>query len=162
MEDQVILEISDFFKFFFVDPRLIFSYLNDVFEKKYNSMIYIEEIENGFLFVFKDFESLKIRAKPLTKSDFKEIRSNNIDESNFFQKFFIPKEEFPKEGVILYIKIISGNKSKIIPYIKNFIHSISQNVKIEIDDEQNLFFKIQHFDDIKKYANSLMNRYYKT
>ena len=162
MEDQVILEISDFFKFFFIKPRLIFGYLNDVFEKKYNSMIYIEEIENGFLFVFKDLESLKIRAKPLIKSDFKKIKSDNSSESSFFKKFFIPKEEFPKEGVNLYIKIISGDKLKIIPLIKKFIHSISQNVKIEIDEDQNIFFRIQDFDDIKKYANSLMNRYYKT
>ena len=159
---QVILEVSNFFQFFFVNPSLIFGYLNDVFEKKYNSTMYIEEIENGLLFVFKDFESLKIRAKPLTQLDLKEIKSDNSSESNFFQQFFIPKEEFPKEGITLEIKIITGENSKIIPFLKNFIHSISQNVKIEIDSEQNLYFKIQDFDDIKKYANSLMNRYYKT
>ncbi len=162
MEDQVILQISDFYKFFFVNPGLIFGYLNDFFEKKYNSMQYIEEIENGFLFVFKDFESFKFRAKPLIKSDLIEIKGNNNDQSNFFQKFFIPKEKFPKEGVKLEIKIISGDKLKIIPLLKNFIHSVSKNIKIEIDEEQNLYFKIQNFDDIKKYANSLMNRFYKT
>ena len=159
---QVILEISDFFKFFFVNPRLIIGYLNDVFEKKYNSMIYIEEIENRFLFVFKDFESFKIRAKPLTKSDLKEIKKDNTSESNFFHKYFIPKEEFPKDGITLVIKIITGKNSKIIPLLKNFIHSISQIIKIEIDNENNIFFKIQDFDVIKKYANSVMNRYYKT
>jgi len=162
MEDQVILQISDFYKYFFVNPGLIFGYLNDLFEKKYNSMQYIEEIENGFLFVFKDFESFKFRAKPLIKSDFKEIKSNNHDQSNFFQKFFIPKEKFPKEGVKLEIKIISGNKLKTIPIIKNFIYSINQNIKIEIDDNQNLYIIVKNFDDIKKYANSLMNRFYKT
>ncbi len=162
MEEQVILQISDFYKFFFVNPGLIFGYLNDLFEKKFNSMQYIEEIENGFLFVFRDFESFKFRAKPLMKSDFKENKSKNQDQSNFFQKFFIPKEIFPEEGAKLEIKIISGNKLKIIPIIKNFIYSINQNIKIEIDDEQNLYFIIQNFDDIMKYANSLMNRFYKT
>ena len=162
MEDQVILQISDFYKFFFINPGMIFGYLNDLFEKKYNSMQYIEEIENGFLFVFKDFESFKFRAKPLIKSDLKEIKSNNNDQSNFFQKFFIPKEKFPKEGVKLEIKIISGDKLKTIPIIKNFIYSINQNIKIEIDDEQNLYIIVQNFVDIKKYANSLMNRFYKT
>ncbi len=160
MEGQVILEISDFFKFFFVNSRLIFGYLNDVYEKKYNSIMYFEEIENGFLFVFKDFESFKLRAKPLEESDLKEIKTDNISESNFFQKFFIPKEKFPKDGITIVIKIITGNKSKLIPIIKNFIHSINQNIEIEIDSETNLFFKIQDFEDIKKYANSLMNRYY--
>ena len=159
---QVILQISDFFKFFFVNPGLIFGYLNDIFEKKYNSMQYIEEIENGFLFVFKDFESFKIRATPLIKSDLKEIKSNNDDQSNFFQKFFIPKEKFPKGGITLEIKIISGEKLKIIPLLKDFIHSVGQNIKIKINDEQNLYFKIPDFDIIKKYANSLMNRFYKT
>ncbi len=162
MEDQVILQISDFFKFFFVNPGMIFGYLNDIFEKKYDSMQYIEEIENGFLFVFKDFESFKFRAAPLIKSDLKEKKSNDTNESNFFQKFFIPKEEFPKEGVKLEIKIISGDKLKTIPIIKNFIYSINQNIEIEIDNKQNLFFKIQNFEDIEKYANSLMNRFYKT
>ena len=162
MEGQVILQISDFFKFFFVNPGLIFGYLNDIFEKKYNSMQYIEEIENGFLFVFKDFESFKIRSMPLIKADLKEIKSNNYEQSNFFQKFFIPKEKFPKEGITLEIKIISGEKLKIIPYLKNFIHSVGQNINIEINDDQNLYFKIPDFDIIKKYANSLMNRFYKT
>ena len=162
MEGRVILEISDFFKFFFVNPRLIFGYLNDQFEKNYNSMMYIEEIENGFLYVFKDFESMKIRSKPIAELDFKEIKSDNSSESNFFQKFFIPKEEFPKKGVIIDVKIISGNKLEIIPYVKDFIHSIGQNIKIEVDDDQNLFFEIKDFDDIQRYANSLMNRYYKT
>jgi len=162
MEGQVILQISDFFKFFFVNPGLIFGYLNDMFEKKYDSMQYIEEIENGFLFVFKDFESFKFRAAPLIKSDLKEIKRNNTTESNFFQKFFIPKEEFPKEGITLEIKITSGEKLKIIPFLKDFIHSVSQNINIEIDDEQNLYFEIKDFEVIKKYANSLMNRFYKT
>ena len=162
MNDQVILQINDFFKFFFVNPGMIFGYLNDIFEKKYNSMQYIEEIENGFLFVFKDFESFKIRSTPLIKADLKEIKSNNHDQSNFFLKFFIPKEEFPKDGIIIEIKIISGDKSKIIPFLKDFIYSVSQNINIEIDNEQNLFFKIQDFDVIQKYANSLMNRFYKT
>ncbi len=148
--------------FFFINPGMIFGYLNDIFEKKYDSMQYIEEIENGFLFVFKDFESFKFRAKPLIISDFNEIKNNNTNESNFFQKFFIPKEKFPKEGVRLEIKIISEDKLKIIPIIKNFIYSINQNIEIEIDNEQNLYFKIQNFDVIKKYANSLMNRFYQT
>jgi len=125
-------------------------------------MQYIEEIENGFLFVFKDFESFKIRSTPLIKADLKEIKSDNQEQSNFFQKFFIPKEKFPKEGIIMEIKIISGEKLKIIPFLRNFIHSIDQNIKIEINDEQNLYFKIHDFDIIKKYANSLMNRFYKT
>ena len=159
---QVILEISDFFKFFFVNPGMIFGYLNGIFEKKYDSMQYIEEIENGFLFVFKDFESFKIRATPLIKADLKEIKSNNQDQSNFFLKFFIPKEKFPKEGVKLKIKIISGKKVDIIPYIEKFIHSVSQNIKIEVNDYQDIYFEIQNFEDIMKYANSLMNRYYKT
>ena len=55
---QVILQISDFFKFFFVNPGMIFGYLNKFFEKKYDSMQYIEEIENGFLYVFKDFSGI--------------------------------------------------------------------------------------------------------
>ncbi len=159
---QVILEISDFFKFFFVNPRLIFGYLNDVFEKKHNSTMYIEEIENGVLFVFKDFESLKIRAEPLKKSDFKEIKSDNSNESHFFQQFFIPKEKFPKDGVRLKIKIISGKTLDIIPYIESFIHSVSQNIKIEVNDNDDIYFEILKFEDIMKYANSLMNRYYKT
>ena len=159
---QVILQISDFFKFFFVNPGLIFGYLNDLFEKKYNSMQYIEEIENGFLFVFKDFESFKIRSTPLLQVDLKKNKSNNQDQSNFFQKFFIPKEEFPKEGIILEIKITSGEKLKIIPFLKDFIHSVGQNIKIVINNEQNLYFKIHDFDIIKKYANSLMNRFYQT
>jgi len=158
---QVILQFSDFFKFFFVNPGMIFGYLNDIFEKKYNSMQYIEEIENGFLFVFKDLESFKIRATPLIKADLKEIKTNNNDQSNFFLKFFIPKEKFPKEGIIIEINIVSGDKSKIIPFLKNFIHSVSQNINIEIDDVQNLYFKIQDFEVIQKYANSLMNRFYK-
>ena len=125
-------------------------------------MQYIEEIENGFLFVFKDFESFKIRAAPLIKSDLKEIKSNNDEQSNFFQKFFIPKENFPDEGIKLEIKIISGDNLKIIPFLKSFIHSVSQTIKIEIDNEQNLYFEIKDFEIIKKYSNSLMNRFYKT
>ena len=159
---QVILEISDFFKFFFVNPRFIFGYLNDVFEKKYNSTLYIEDIENGVLFVFKDFDSMKIRAEPLKKSDLKEIKSDNSSESNFFHQFLIPKEKFPIEGVKLKIKIITGKKLDIIPYIEKFIHSISQNIKIEVNDNNDIYFEIQKFEDIMKYANSLMNRYYKT
>ena len=161
MDNQVILEVNDFFKFFFVKPKLIFDYLNDQFEKKYNSTMYIEEIENGFLFVFKDFESFKIRAKPLKKSDLEEIEGDNSSESNFFKKFFIPKEKFPEEGVKLKIKIISGDKLKIIPHIKNFISSVSQNIEISVNDKNDIYFEIQDFDDIMKYANSLMNRYYK-
>ncbi|QEE17359.1 hypothetical protein DSAG12_03192 [Promethearchaeum syntrophicum] len=162
MEGRVILRISDFFKFFFVNPGLIFGYLNDIFEKKYQSMQYIEELENGFLFVFKDIESFKKRAKPLIKEELKEITNNDTSAMNFFQKFFIPKEKFPKEGIILEIEIISGDKSEIVPFLKNFIYSVSQNINIKIDNEQNLLFKILDFDIIKKYANSLMNRFYKT
>ena len=99
MKGQVILQISDFFKFFIVNPGLIFRYLNDFFGKNYNSMLFIEEIQGGFLFVFKDFESFKIRATPLTNSDLKELKNDNTSESIFFQKFSVRKKNLQKRAL---------------------------------------------------------------
>ena len=156
---QVILEISDFFKYCFVNPGMIIGYLNQFFTTRLNSMQYIEEYRNGFLFVFKDFDSFKIRSQPLMTKDLTKVPMVQ-KEDNFFTKFFVPQDQFPEDGIELEIKIIEGDKAKVIPFLERFIHSVSPVIKIISDEEKNLHFTIPRYEIIQKYANSLMRRFY--
>jgi hypothetical protein len=158
---QVILEISDFFKYCFVNPGMIIGYLNQFFTTRLNSMQYIEEYRHGFLFVFKDFDSFKIRAQPLMAKDLAEP-SISQQEDSFFTKFFVPQEQFPENGIDLEIKVVEGDKTKVIPFLESFIHSVSPAIEISKDEEQNLNFNIPKYEIIQKYANSLMRRFYLT
>ena len=158
---QVILEISDFFKYCFVNPGMIIGYLNQFFTTRLNSRQYIEEYRHGFLFVFKDFDSFKIRSHPLMAKDLAEP-SISQEEDNFFTKFFVPRDQFPEGGIELEIKIVEGDKTEVFPFLKQFIHSVSTTIDIVLDDEQNIHFTIPNYEIIRKYANSLMRRFYTT
>ena len=156
---QVILEISDFFKYCFVNPGMIIGYLNQFFTTRLNSMQYIEEYRHGFLFVFKDFHSFKFRTQPLVAADLTEIHGSEQQEK-FFTKFFVPQEQFPEDGIELEIKIVEGDPMEVIPFLQNFILSISPTIELICNEKHTLHFTIPRYEIIQKYANSLMRRFY--
>ena len=92
---SVVLQITDFFRFIFINPGHILSYLNDYFRKYMNSMQYCEEIKGGFLFIFRDFDAFKQRAQKLDSSTFENVDTAILAEGNFFKSFFVSRENFP-------------------------------------------------------------------
>lgn len=160
--DQVVLQFTDFFRYVFLNPTRILAYLNSFFAKYMNSIQYCEETENGFLFIFQDFEAFQKRAQPiqapkLVSPDLQQIPEDQIQ---FFQGFFIKKEDFPAEGVEIEVKIIQGDPKAVKPIMNAFIHSVNASISIRDIDESTIVFHIQKYDIIQAYVNSLLHRFY--
>lgn len=157
--EQIVLQISDVNNNVFVNPSRILSYLNRFFVKHMNSMQYCEDLANGFLFIFRDLEAFKIRAKPLSPAVLKNL-SPKIPRVNFFQFFFVSAKKFPIEGVDVQIKIVSGDPEATIPLAKAFISSVDSRITYKILNPTTFNFHISSHQIIQKYLNSLLRRFF--
>ena len=125
-----------------------------------DSMQYCEEIEGGFLFIFRDFEAFKQRAEPLDPATFGKVDAEILTEGNFFQSFFVAPEHFPGQGINIEIKVVSGDPAQIIPFLYGFIESVHKDINIRKTLENTIIFHIPTYDIIQLYSNSLLHRFY--
>lgn len=123
-------------------------------------MQYCEGIENGFLFVFKDFDAFKFRGAPIQKEMLTEIPAPLMEKMEFFKSFFIPQHKFPSEGIEIEIKVVTGDPSQIMPVAKNFILSVDPDIIISYPDSKTLVMKVPRYEIIQNYVNSLVRRFY--
>ncbi|TFH29362.1 MAG: hypothetical protein E4G98_03960 [Promethearchaeota archaeon] len=156
----VVLQITDFFRYVFVNPGQILSYLNDYFAKNLDSMQYCEEIENGFLFVFRDIDAFTYRAKPLEPASLIQIEETQLEKGKFFQSFFVSQNDFPPEGIEIEIRVIEGEPPLIVPIAKKFVKSVNSQIIIHDIDERTINVQIPTYSTIQGYVNSLVRRFY--
>ncbi|RLI65539.1 MAG: hypothetical protein DRO88_04235 [Promethearchaeia archaeon] len=160
MSSRIVLQITDFLQYIFINSDQILHYLNQYFEKHMNSMQYCEGTDNGFLFIFRDIEAFKIRASPIKLEMLDEIPKPLMDKMDFFQSFFIPKHKFPLEGIEVEIKVVAGVPAEVKKISEKFILSISPKIIITHLDAQTLVMKIQSYEIVQLYVNSLVRRFY--
>ncbi|MHA1618547.1 MAG: hypothetical protein ACTSVZ_04635 [Promethearchaeota archaeon] len=158
--NSVVLQFTDFLRFVFVNPGQILSYLNAYFAKHMDSMQYCEEIENGFLFVFRDIEAFKIRSKPLDPVTLVKIDEAQLEKGNFFKSFFVSQSKFPPEGIQVEIRVVEGEPPIVLPFVKEFVRSVNSKINIEDFNEKTLIVQIPTYSIIQGYVNSLVRRFY--
>ena len=157
---SIVLQFTDFLKFVFVNPSQILSYLNAYFAKHMDSMQYCEEIENGFLFVFRDLDAFKFRAQPLAPASLVQIEEAQLEKGNFFKSFFVSQSNFPSEGIQVEIRAVEGKPHIVLPIVKGFIKSVHSKINIRDFDEKTLIVQIPTYSVIQGYVNSLVRRFY--
>ncbi len=158
--DQIVLQISALHQNFFVNAGRIMSYLNRFFIKYMDSMQYCEDLANGFLFIFRDFDAFKIRTEPLPPSVLKDINTKFLPGVNFFKYFFVPPKKFPSEGADIQVKVVTGNPEQTLPLVKAFVLSIDRRISIQDLLPDTFLFHVPSYSIIQKYLNSLIRRFY--
>ncbi len=158
--NSVVLQFTDFLRYVFVNPGQILSYLNAYFAKHMDSMQYCEEIENGFLFVFRDIEALKIRSQPLDSASLAQIDEAQLEKGNFFKSFFVSQSDFPPKGIEVEIRVVEGEPHDVMPFVKGFIKSVNPDIVIHDVDDRVINVEIPTYEIIQGYVNSLVRRFY--
>ncbi|MHA1719446.1 MAG: hypothetical protein ACTSXK_07970 [Promethearchaeota archaeon] len=125
-----------------------------------SSMQYCEDLADGFLFVFRDFEALKIRTKPLTPDLLENINTKVFSSVNFFKFFFVSRKNFPSQGVDIQVKVEQGIPDQVLPYVQAFLSSVDSRITFTEISPDILLFHISTYDIIHKYLNSLIRRFY--
>lgn len=158
--NQIVLKITDVNRNVLVNASRILSYLNRFFIKYMNSMQYCEDLEDGFLFIFRDMDALKYRTKPIKPELLKEVKPSRLPRVNFFKYFFVSKKNFPAQGVNLQVDVVSGPPEGVMPLVKNFILSVDKGISFKELTPSKLNFHISTYSIIQNYINSLINRFY--
>lgn len=157
--NQVVLQIIDPDHILFINPGRILTYLNRFFLKYMDGMQYCEELSNGFLFIFRDWESFLFRTKPILAEQLKPATSHFLKGVNFYKFFFIGRKKFPVKGIDVQVKIITGDPKMVFPRVEKFIYSVDKRITITYPNQKILNFHIDDFAILEKYQNSLMNRF---
>ncbi|MHA1673138.1 MAG: hypothetical protein ACTSYI_05875 [Promethearchaeota archaeon] len=157
---SIVLQFTDFLRFVFVNPGQILSYLNAYFAKHMDSMQYCEEIENGFLFVFRDIEAFKFRSQPLDPVTLTQIDEVQLEKGKFFKSFFVSQSDFPPKGIEVEIRVVEGESHDVMPFVKGFVKSVNPQIRIRDIDDRAIIVSIPTYRIIQGYVNSLVRRFY--
>jgi hypothetical protein len=114
------------------------SFLNHLLSKHLKSAFFIENIENGVIYFFKNIDNFYATNLPYDESIVEEYERKKIKKHEKFEimgENLYPnelKENFPKEGVNFYVNLIKGDSKKIIPTsTKHFKSFDKENIEIE-------------------------------
>jgi hypothetical protein len=157
---QIVLQITDIHQNVFVNAGRILAYLNQFFMKYMNAMQYCENLENGSLFIFQNFEAFVHRTLPLSPLVLKEVPPRKIPRINFFKYFFLSKKRFPSNGIELHVKAVFGDPQLVLPLVKKFIQSVDKRISFRDIDARTILFHVPHYEILQKYLNSLIHRFW--
>ena len=154
-DSNVIIKVTTNFYPIFANVNKFTAHLNHLISE----YMYIEIIDKGILYIFKDKNSFLKVTTPLEKS--KEEIANSlpsykeINDHSLFQGALLGIK-FPSSGFIIRYEFITQFTSEMIKSIEKYFESVHKDIEIEIISEKHIEIKFPNLETVKSYANALL------
>ncbi len=154
-DDQIIVKLT-FSNNIFDQPLKEYSgYLNEIFKTYYHGEIYLEEIHEGYLMIFDNYDSFKKHhsvSHKLKEFDFTAISKKY---NNLLFGHEITQLEYPKEGIYTYIEISSNHHDDLTDIVSQCYNSIRSEIEVEITSLDKISVFIPTFNSLKILVHSI-------
>lgn len=148
---QVIIKMTSSAQLILHGIGRFLSLLNNIFEKNYDAMLYIELIQNGLLFVFKSWESFEKLHTPLPPNYRTFIP---LSQNNFLIDDVMDASQYPQNGVIITVVSEIDPIDTIFPSIQAYYQSIHPLIKASLKQGSiELLFK--NYESMRYYVDIL-------
>lgn len=150
-KDQIIIEFSADHPHLVENLKKLTSYVSYLMNEKTNSNLAIEDVKNGIIFFYSDFEVLKQVTKIYSKSQIldKIKRNNPKIDPKMILAGTISEQNFPSNGIQYRYKIIQGRKEEIIELYKKYFKGILN--KDDSFDQHEDFDIVVHFKSFESF-----------
>lgn len=157
-DSNVIIKVTTSFYPIFINVNKFIGHLNHLISE----YMYVENIDNGLLYFFKNMNSFLRVVSPLKKSR-KEIAKSipsykNIKNINSHSLIIgaLSGIKFPSSGITITYEFITQTTSEMIKPIEKYFESVHEDIKIKIISEKTIEIKFPSIDTGKSYANALL------
>ena len=154
-DSNVIIKVTTSYYPIFANVNKFIAHLNHLIAE----FMYIENIDNGFLYIFKDMNSFLRVISPLKRNK-KEIAKSlpsygEINSQSLIQGALLGIR-YPSSGITITYEFITKNTSEMIKPIEKYFESVHKDIKIEITSEKIVEIKFPTIETGKSYANALL------
>ncbi len=137
-QNQIIIRNTSNFPNLFIHAGKFLEFANDSFKVNENGIFALEQIENGFIYIYKDYNAFLHFNQKFEKQDIDMIKNEN----KFYVKSAtllgetLTKNNFPRQGIDFYYDIFTDldKKQEIINHLYNR-------------------YSLKHFKQVKKKDN---------
>jgi hypothetical protein len=159
--DRIIVKLTSDYPPLFKNINKYVSYLNSIIEDQTQSGQFIEKIEDGLLYIYRDldtFTRINQPYHPFIPGD--QIKKPYIPQKreNFFLKDIIDVNSFPKEGIRLFFETKSLPQQQILSVFENFIKNLrTPGIIISYSEPSKLAIYFTNFDGLEEYSIAVMS-----
>jgi len=153
-DSNVIIKVTTSFYPIFINVNKFIVHLNHLISE----YMYVENIDNGLLYFFKNMNSFLRVVTPLKKSRkeiAKSIPYKNINSHSLILGA-LSGIKFPSSGISITYEFITQTTSEMIKPIEKYFESVHEDIKIKIISEKTIEIKFPSIDTGKSYANALL------
>lgn len=154
-DSNVIIKVTTSFYPVFSNVNNFIGYLNHLISE----YMYVENIDNGLLYFFKDMSSFLKVLTPIKKNKREIAKSlpsyREINVHSLIQGA-LSGIKYPSSGITITYEFITHNTSEMIKPIEKYFESVHKDIKIEIINEKNIEIKFPTLETGKSYANALL------
>ncbi len=152
---NVIIKVTTSFYPIFANVNKFIGHLNHLIAE----YMYIENIDNGLLYIFKDMISFLKVLTPIKKNkeeiakslpSYKEINSYSLIQGA------LSGIKYPSSGITITYEFITQNTSEMIKPIEKYFESVHKDINIRIISEKIIEIKFPTIETGKSYSNALL------
>jgi hypothetical protein len=156
--DQIIIKMISDYKMAIENSEKYIKYLNHLLTTENGSLIVIELIQNGALYIFQNLEILKYVIRPYDpiNEHYDEFLANSpipIEE-------MIKPEDFNPAGNRVELELIEemGRKEELNTQMIEYLKSLSEDFVFEIDIDQKILLTLTTYETTKIFTLHLYYR----
>lgn len=136
----------------FVIRQIIYlhNYLNHYFSTYMHSMLTVEPVEDGIVYIFKDRQAFEIMHIPIEKLFLEQIDKQIKNGQNPIENFLQSLDELPKNGVCIDCYLSNLSVEDAFPIMKKYYHSIHPDIEL-IQKENRILIKHTTYQSFIRY-----------
>lgn len=160
--NQVIIRLTFSNREFLTHLAKYVEYYDQFLMSRKNSNFYIENVQDGLIFFYQDYETLKRILEKEVKHDFENLDLTPLLKQSFFSRMIFPQKNFIPGDFEFTYQIIRGPESEIIPLAqKNFLQfDLSLQFSLIQDiSKQGFVVKVESYNLILNYTKYLISKY---
>jgi hypothetical protein len=155
---QVIIHMKADYEMMTENSQKFITYINQLFSTGKGNALFIELIQDGVIYIFRDFDVFEYVIRPYDRE--------NEQYELFLSNSPLPLEQimdplnFPERGYNIEIDLVtqSGSKDELNKRMIQYLESLSPEFEYEMIEDQKIHLKLCSYDTIKIFALHLFYR----
>ena len=152
-DSNVIIKVTTSFYPIFTNVNKFLGHLNHLISE----YMYVENIDSGLLYIFKNMNSF-LRVVTSLKKSRNEIAKSIPSYKNINSQSLILGAlsgiKFPSSGITITYEFITQTTSEMIKTLEKYFESVHEDIKIKIMSEKTIEIKFPSIDTGKSFANA--------
>jgi hypothetical protein len=155
-DDRILVELTSDFPNMFQNVQKFAGYINHLMSIQTHSLFFVEIIQNGFIYIYNDFELFSLLNPIMRKAELEKIIAENFPNAGFFLGGVFTNQSYPIGGLTIKYKVYAADPGPALEILFRFFASFhcSSIVSSKVDGST-LIVNFTSFRSLQMYADHL-------